>query len=122
MMSVLTFHQTNRSIMSYEIKATTNAKFMFNLKAENHQVILTSEVYEQKQSALDGIASVQANGPYSKNFEHKLSTASEPYFVLKAQNGEIIGTSQMYSSQAAAEAGIASVQINSKSEAITTAE
>lgn len=108
--------------MSYEIKTTTNAKFMFNLKAENHQVILTSEVYEQKQSALAGIASVQANGPFSKNFEHKLSTAREPYFVLKAQNGEIIGTSQMYSSQAAAEAGIASVQINSRSEEITTAE
>ena len=108
--------------MSYEISPTTNSKFMFNLKAENHQVILTSQVYEQKQSALDGIASVRANGPFSKNFEHKLSTASEPYFVLKAQNGEIIGTSQMYSSQAAAEAGIASVQINSKSEVVNTVE
>jgi uncharacterized protein len=109
-------------IMPYEISSTTNAKFMFNLKAENHQVILTSQVYEQKQSALDGIASVQANGPFSKNYEHKLSTASQPYFVLKAQNGEIIGNSQMYSSQAAAEAGISSVQINSRSEEITTVE
>ncbi|MET0262913.1 MAG: YegP family protein [Rariglobus sp.] len=108
--------------MSYEISPTTNAKFMFNLKAENHQVILTSQVYEQKQSALDGIASVQANGPYSKNFEHKVSTASEPYFVLKAQNGEIIGTSQMYSSAAAAEIGITSVQLNSRSQEITTVE
>ncbi len=108
--------------MSYQISPTTNAKFMFNLKAENHQVILTSEVYEQKQSALAGIASVQANGPYSKNFEHKTSKAAEPYFVLKAQNGEIIGTSQMYSSQAAAEAGIASVQINSKSDDVSTTE
>ena len=95
---------------------------MFNLKAENHQVILTSQVYEQKQSALDGIASVQANGPFSKNFEHLSSTAAEPYFVLKAQNGEIIGTSQMYSTQAAAEIGIASVQVNSCSLEITTAE
>ncbi|HSI07898.1 MAG TPA: YegP family protein [Rariglobus sp.] len=108
--------------MSYQISPTSNAKFMFNLKAENNQVILTSQVYEQKQSALDGIASVQANGPSAKNFEHKLSTASEPYFVLKAQNGEIIGNSQMYSSQAAAEAGVASVQINSRSEVITSIE
>ncbi|CAM3013185.1 YegP family protein [Rariglobus hedericola] len=108
--------------MSYQISPTTNSKFMFNLKAENNQVILTSQVYEQKQSALDGIASVQANGPFSKNFEHLTSTASEPYFVLKAQNGEIIGKSQMYSSQASAEAGITSVQINSRSEVITTTE
>lgn len=54
--------------MSYQISQTSNSKFMFNLKAENNQVILTSQVSEQKQSALDGIASVQTNGPFSKNF------------------------------------------------------
>lgn len=106
--------------MSYQISPTSNGKFMFNLKAENNQVILTSQVYEQKQSALEGIASVQTNGPVSKNFEHMMSTAGEPYFVLKAQNGEIIGNSQMYSTKAAAETGIASVQINSRSQEITT--
>lgn len=101
--------------MSYQISPTSNDKFMFNLKAENNQVILTSQVYEQKQSALDGIASVQVNGPDSTNFELKTSVADEPYFVLKAQNGLVIGTSQMYSSAAAAQIGIASVQINSPS-------
>ncbi|MDF3057584.1 MAG: hypothetical protein K0R17_1799 [Rariglobus sp.] len=108
--------------MSYQISPTTNAKFMFNLKAENNQVILTSQVYEQKQSALDGIASVQVNGPDAKNFELKASISDEPYFVLKAQNGLIIGTSQMYSSAAAAEIGIASVQLNSPSKEIATVE
>ena len=101
--------------MSYQISPTTNDKFMFNLKAENNQVILTSQVYEQKQSALVGIESVQVNGPDAKNFEQKTSIANEPYFVLKAQNGEIIGNSQMYSSKAAMEAGIASVQSNAPS-------
>lgn len=108
--------------MSYQISPTTNNKFMFNLKAENNQVILTSQVYEQKQSALTGIASVQSNGPDAANFEHKVSVAGEPYFVLKAQNGEIIGNSQMYSSAAAAEVGIASVQANAPSTKIVTVE
>lgn len=108
--------------MSYQISRTANAKYMFNLKAENHQVILTSEVYEQKQSALSGIESVQANGPDAKNFELRTSVASEPFFVLKARNGEIIGTSQMYSSMSAAEAGIASVQTNSPSKDIVAVE
>lgn len=108
--------------MSYQISPTTNAKFMFNLKAENNQVILTSQVYEQKQSAFAGIESVQLNGPHAENFEHKVSAADEPYFVLKANNGEIIGKSQMYSSKAAAEIGIASVQTNSPSADISTAE
>ena len=35
-----------------------------------------------------------------------------PYFVLKAANGEIIGKSEMYSSVAAMEKGIASVVTN----------
>lgn len=48
--------------MPYEIKKTANGKFMFNLKAANYEVILTSEVYEQKASALAGIESVRANG------------------------------------------------------------
>ena len=105
--------------MSYQISPTTNAKFTFNLKAGNNQVILSSQVYEHKQSALEGIASAQANGPDAKNFELKTSIANEPYFVLKAQNGLIIGTSQMYASTAAAEAGIASVQTNSPSNEIS---
>lgn len=69
MIGVFTSHQKSASIlMSYQISQTSNSKFMFNLKAENNQVILTSQVSEQKQSALDGIASVQTNGPFSKNF------------------------------------------------------
>ncbi len=107
--------------MSYQISPTSNDKFMFNLKAENNQVILTSQVYEQKQSALAGIESVQVNGPDAKNFQHKVSPAGEPYFVLKAKNGEIIGNSQMYSSEAAAQVGIASVQTNSASKKIADA-
>jgi uncharacterized protein YegP (UPF0339 family) len=107
--------------MSYQISPTSNDKFMFNLKAENNQVILTSQVYEQKQSALAGIESVRVNGPDAENFQHKVSIAGEPYFVLKAKNGEIIGNSQMYSSEAAAQVGIASVQINSASKKIADA-
>lgn len=107
--------------MPYHIGPTSNEKFVFNLKAENNQIILTSQVYARKQSALEGIESVQANGSNAKNFEHRVSTAGEPYFVLKAQNGEIIGNSQMYSSRAAAQVDIASVQINSPSRKIADA-
>lgn len=47
---------------------------------------------------------------------HTLSGgAQEYYFVLKADNGEIIATSEMYSSKQAAEAGIRSVKANGSS-------
>jgi uncharacterized protein YegP (UPF0339 family) len=98
--------------MSYEIKKTSNGKFMFNLKAANHEVILTSEVYEQKASAVGGIESVRANGPQDANFEMKKSSANQPYFVLKAANQQVIGNSEMYSSESAAKNGIDSVKKN----------
>lgn len=98
--------------MSYELKKSSNNKFMFNLKAANHQVILTSELYESKSSALDGIKSVQNHGTDVSNFEMKTSSSNQPYFVLKASNGQTIGQSEMYNSDAAAKNGIESVKSN----------
>ncbi|WHS97803.1 MAG: hypothetical protein LZT29_00680 [Pantoea stewartii] len=40
-----------------------DSEYYFVLKAENHKVIATSEMYSTKQAAETGIASVQANGP-----------------------------------------------------------
>ena len=45
----------------FEIKRAKDGQFMFNLKAGNGEVILTSELYKVKRSALNGIASVQKN-------------------------------------------------------------
>ncbi len=96
----------------FEIKKSANEQFMFNLKAANGEVILTSETYSQKRSAEQGIASVKANASDDSRFERKTAKDGSPYFVLKAANGEIIGKSEMYSSVAAMEKGIASVVKN----------
>ena len=46
-------------------------------------------------------------------FDVSKSKADEFYFVLKAGNGEVVMTSEMYKSRASADTGIASVQANS---------
>lgn len=46
----------------YERKQASNGKEFFNLKAANHQVIGTSQMYASTQSRDAGIASVKANG------------------------------------------------------------
>ena len=46
----------------YEKKESTNGKFFFNLKAANHQIIGTSQMYATTQSRDAGIASVKTNG------------------------------------------------------------
>ena len=45
-------------------------------------------------------------------FELKQNTHAEWYFVLKAGNGEVIATSETYSSKAAARKGINSIRLN----------
>ncbi len=47
----------------FVLKKGLTGKFHFNLVAGNGQVIATSEAYESKASALNGIKSVQANAP-----------------------------------------------------------
>jgi uncharacterized protein YegP (UPF0339 family) len=41
----------------------STGKFRFNLVATNGQVIATSEAYESKASAINGIESVKRNAP-----------------------------------------------------------
>ena len=96
----------------FELKAAAGSQFMFNLKASNHEVILTSERYKTKQSAEGGIASVQKNAADDARYHRKTAKDNSPYFVLVAMNGETIGKSEMYSSAAAMEGGIASVKKN----------
>jgi uncharacterized protein len=96
----------------YELKPAANNRFIFNLKAANGEIILTSETYESKASALTGIESVKKNSPHDEQYERKKSTSSQPYFVLKAKNYEIIGRSETYSSEGAMEKGIDSVKKN----------
>ncbi|MFT4240730.1 MAG: YegP family protein [Acidovorax sp.] len=46
----------------YERKESSNGKSYFTLKAANHQVIGTSQMYASAQTRDGGIASVKANG------------------------------------------------------------
>ena len=96
----------------FELKQAKNGQFMFNLKASNGQVILTSELYKQKSSAENGIESVRKNTNRDGAFEVRENSKGEPYFILKATNGQEIGRSEYYSSKSAMENGIESVKKN----------
>ena len=97
---------------SFDLKITPSGKFMFNLKAGNGQIILTSELYESKSAAENGIESVRKNAGDDNRYERKESKKGEPFFSLKAGNGQSIGKSEMYSGAAGMENGIESVKKN----------
>ncbi|MBI3219101.1 MAG: YegP family protein [Bacteroidetes bacterium] len=96
----------------FVISTRTNGEFQFNLKADNGQVILTSEGYTTRAACDNGIESVRKNSADDARYERKRSTNDKHYFNLKAGNGQVIGTSEMYESSAAMENGIASVTKN----------
>ncbi|MNR29341.1 hypothetical protein D3C85_1467220 [compost metagenome] len=52
------------------------------------------------------------NSQDDSKFDKKESSNGKPYFNLKASNGQIIGSSEMYESTAARDNGIASVKSN----------
>lgn len=88
----------------------SGSKFYFNLRAGNNQTILTSQRYEAKDGALNGIESVRKNAPDDARYERKTATNGDPYFVLTSTNGQVIGKSEMYSSTSARDNGIESVK------------
>ena len=96
----------------FECKPAAGGQFMFNLKAGNHEVILTSELYATKAACTSGIESVRKNAPDDANFARKVAKDGSSYFVLVAANHQTIGKSEMYSSAGAMEKGIASVKAN----------
>lgn len=105
----------------FERKQAKDGQWMFNLKAGNGQVILTSELYTTKAACDNGIASVRTNSPLDERYERKESKSAQPYFVLKAANHQIIGVSEMYSSKSAMENGIESVKANGQTSDIVDA-
>jgi len=102
----------------FVITLQKNGEHMFNLKASNGQVILTSEGYASKAGCLNGIESVKKNAPLDERYDRKESKNGKPFFTLLAGNKQIIGKSELYESVAAREKGIESVKKNAPDAAV----
>lgn len=96
----------------FEVYSGKGEDFRFRLVAGNGQNILASQGYSTKAACLNGIASVKTNSQDDSKYERLKSSSDQDYFNLKASNGQVIGTSQMYASASGMENGIASVKTN----------
>lgn len=114
----------------------SKSKFYFNLKADNGEIILTSEGYNREASCLQGVESVRTNAAVASvedqtiegfkketnpKFEMYADKAGEFRFRLKARNGQIIGVSEGYKAKASALKGIESIRKNSASDVVKVA-
>lgn len=101
----------------FELKKS-GEKFHFVLKAKNGEVILSSQMYASKATAHKGMESIKINALTDDLYDRLTSTNGKFYFNLKATNGQIIGTSQMYASESGVTTGIDSVKNNAPDAAI----
>ena len=96
----------------FELSKSSDGQFRFVLKAGNAETILSSELYKTRAAAENGIASVQKNATDESRYERKTASNGKFHFNLKAANHQVIGSSQLYASEASRDNGIASVQTN----------
>ncbi|MBK8965382.1 MAG: YegP family protein [Lewinellaceae bacterium] len=96
----------------FVISQRANGDFQFNLQADNGQVILTSQGYAGKPSCMNGVESVRTNSQDDARFDRQTAANGKFYFNLKASNGQVVGSSQMYADEKGRDNGIDSVKRN----------
>ena len=89
-----------------------SGEYYFRLKAKNGQIILSSEGYTTKAACQNGIESVKKNSQDEARFDKKETEGGKFRFNLKSTNGQVIGTSQNYESEAGRDNGVQSVMTN----------
>ena len=120
----------------YQLYKDKAGKYRFRLVAENGRIIATGEAYARRLSCLNGIESVKKNSgssiedttiespmiPFPK-YQILVDKAGEYRFNLSASNGEVIASSEGYSSKEGCLNGINAVRRigNSEIEDLTTA-
>lgn len=93
----------------FECYTDKAGEYRFRLKAGNGETILSSEGYKAKDSCTNGIESVQKNCVTPDRFVKKQTDGGKFRFNLTATNGQVIGTSQNYSSESGRDNGMKSV-------------
>lgn len=97
-------------------RSQADGAFRFRMKAKNGQIILTGEGYESKDGILNAIESIRENGSEEDGYELQPASSNPDgrydgdwYFNLVAANGEVLGTSEIYTSKGSAKTGMETV-------------
>lgn len=86
----------------------TNGQYYFHLVAGNGNVLLTSEAYGNRMGALNGLLSVLDNGGFSSRYAAVKGASGKWHLNLRAANGEVIATTQTYTTKSSATRAIGS--------------
>lgn len=93
-------------------KSQAQEPFSFSFIDVQGKTIVKSENYKARKSALNGIESVKKNAPDDNRYELKQSKNDKFFFNLKAANGQIVGTSALFATEAERASAIADLKSN----------
>ena len=96
-------------------QSNANNQYYFNFRGNNHERVLQSEGYTTEANCRAGINSVKVLSPYDSSFSRFTANNGQPYFVMKANNGQSIASSETYTTTAARENAIDLVKTDRKS-------
>lgn len=94
----------------FQIYYDKTGEYRFRLRNQEDSIILVSESYKQKASAIKAIESIRNNAVVDKHYEIKTSSNDMFMFNLKAGNGQVIGTSKLYRTEALREEALEQVR------------
>jgi uncharacterized protein YegP (UPF0339 family) len=94
----------------FEVFRGEDKKYYFHLRAGNGEIVLDSQGYTEKSSAVSGIASVKTNGVQDTRWKVGEAINGEYDIRLVAGNGRTIGSGELYVSQSNADKGVATIE------------
>ena len=94
-----------------EVLVGETGKFRFNIHAGNGEIVLSSEQYDSEAAAFNGAFAVQAVATTASAYTVKQTASGEKFFfTVSAQNGQIVGVSQQYTTKASADAAVVALK------------
>jgi uncharacterized protein YegP (UPF0339 family) len=94
----------------FEVFSGENKKFYFHLRARNGEIVLGSQGYTTKSSALSGIQSVKTNGVDDARWTVFEAIDGEFGIRLQAGNYRTIGMGELYTTESNANAGVDTIE------------
>lgn len=89
-----------------EVKEIEKNKYQFLLKTKSGAVLMDSIVFDTKQTLINTLKLLPKIIQSDLNYERKTNPDGKFLFHLKNDNAQIIGSSNLYSSEAGMENGI----------------
>lgn len=94
----------------FDITRSPAGQWFFNAIGDNGNILLLSEAYEAKASAINGVLSVEENGVHLDSYQIVETTDGDYTFVLRAKNNQVIADGGAFRTVDEAQAGIAAAR------------